>query len=66
MTSVSTPVSGNYNSGTAYRQGTYGNFWSSTYYSATNMYNMNVSGTGVNPQNNNNRNNGKSVRCLAQ
>ncbi|MDO5480638.1 MAG: hypothetical protein Q4F58_03160 [Candidatus Saccharibacteria bacterium] len=63
---LSTPVSGNYNSGTANRQGTYGNFWSSTFNSTSNMYNMNVSGTAVNPQNNNNRNNGNSVRCIAQ
>ena len=63
---LSTPVSGAYNSGTAYRQGTYGFFWSSTYYSATNMYRMYVSGTGVYPQSYDSRYDGRSVRCLAQ
>ena len=62
---LSTPLSGNYNSGTAYRQGTNGNFWSSSYSSATNMRNLIVNSSGVYPQNNNNRNNGNSVRCVA-
>ena len=63
---LSTPVSGYYLSGTVYRQGTYGLFWSSTYYSADGMYSMRVSGTGVTPQNSNYRFYGFSVRCIVQ
>jgi len=66
QTMLSTPVSGYYISGTAYRQGVYGYFWSSTYNSSTHMYYMSVLGTGVNPQGNDYRNGGRSVRCIAQ
>ena len=61
---LSTPVSGAYRSGTAYRQGTYGLFWSSTIYTATNMYRMHVSGTAVSSQSSDNRTYGLSVRCI--
>ena len=61
---LSSPLSGNFNDSSANNQGSNGNFWSSTYNSATNMYNLNVNATNVNPQNNNNRNNGFSVRCV--
>ncbi|MBQ6149970.1 hypothetical protein IJI86_03325 [Candidatus Saccharibacteria bacterium] len=63
---LSTPVSGDYVSGTAWRQGVHGTFWSSNYYSATGMYRMSVYGTGVSPQGSTNRNTGYSVRCIAQ
>ena len=66
QTMLSTPVSGNYRSGTAYWQGTYGLFWSSTFYSTSNMYCMRVSGTAVGPQNSSSRYDGYSVRCIAQ
>ena len=66
QTMLSTPVSGGYDSGTAYRQGVFGYFWSSTSNSSTAMYNMLVSGTGVLPQSLNHRNGGRSVRCIAQ
>ena len=66
QTMLSTPVSGLFNSATASRQGTYGFFWSSSYHSATPMYLLFVSGTGVSPQSNYSRYNGFSVRCIAQ
>ena len=66
QTMLSTPVSGTYDGGTAYRQGTYGTFWSSTFNSTSYMYSMSVSGTAVTPQNSNSRNDGRSVRCIAQ
>ncbi|MDO5480199.1 MAG: FISUMP domain-containing protein, partial [Candidatus Saccharibacteria bacterium] len=66
QTMLSTPVSGHYRSGTVYRQGTYGYFWSSTFNSTSDMYRMRVSGTAVSPQNNSSRGNGCSVRCIAQ
>ena len=66
QTMLSTPVSGYYHSGTAYRQGVYGNFWSSTYNSSTTMYLMYVSGAGVGPQYSLSRVYGFSVRCIAQ
>ena len=63
---LSTPVSGFFNSATAYGIGSYGRFWSSSYSSAAGLYNMYVSGTAVYPQNSLDRNVGSSVRCLAQ
>ena len=66
QTMLSTPVSGNYNGGTAYRQGTYGFFWSSSFTSTSDMYRMYVSGTAVYPQSSHYRYNGIPVRCIAQ
>ena len=66
QTMLSTPVSGSFYSATAFRQGAYGFFWSSSYYGAINMYSLNVSGTGVYPQDGNGRVGGRSVRCIAQ
>ena len=66
QTMLSMPVSGSYDSGTAWRRGVTGYFWSSSYYSAANMYGMTVLGTVVYPQNNFTRYNGRSVRCIAQ
>ena len=63
---LSTPVSGNYDGGSAYRQGTYGYLWSSTYSSATGMSFASVSGTVVNPQNVSSRFIGQPVRCITQ
>ena len=63
---LSTPVSGLFVSATAYRMGTYGLFWSSSYYSASSMYVVNISGAAVSPQSNNVRDYGFSVRCIAQ
>ncbi|WP_251623692.1 DUF1566 domain-containing protein [Odoribacter lunatus] len=41
-----------------------GNYWSSTWISATNAYNMNFNSGAVNPQNNNNKYWGFAVRCV--
>ena len=48
------------------RAGDNGNYWSSTPVSnGTQAYNLNFNGTGnINPSNNNNRQNSRSVRCL--
>ena len=62
---LSTPLSGDYSSGTAYRQGTYGVFWSTTYYSGASMQDLFVYSSGVRPQDISNRNNGRSVRCVS-
>ena len=64
---LSTPVSGLRGSASAGRQGTYGLFWSSTYYDAMYMRYANASGAGVAPQNYGTpRLYGFSVRCVAQ
>jgi uncharacterized protein (TIGR02145 family) len=44
--------------------GNNGNFWSSSANSATNGYNLNFNTNGVNPSNNNDRQNAFSVRCV--
>ncbi|MBR3169432.1 hypothetical protein IKF23_03250, partial [Candidatus Saccharibacteria bacterium] len=62
---LSTPLSGRYSSGTAYRQGTLGSFWSTTYYSGAIMQYLVVNSSGVDPQGNNGRDNGNLVRCVA-
>ena len=63
---LSTPMSGGYISSTALWQGAWGRFWTSAYSASTNMFYGRVSGTAVTLQNSNNRNNGLSVRCIAQ
>lgn len=57
--------SGNSNAtGGLNNQGGNGNFWSSTSNSLTNARNLNFNATNANPQNNNNKFNGFTVRCL--
>ena len=58
------PASGNYNGTSLNNRGTNGNYWSSTFNSATNAYNLNFNASGVNPQNNNNRRYGFTVRAV--
>ena len=58
--------SGNVNGGTLYNAGSNGNYWSSTVNSDANARNLNFNATNVNPENNNNRYNGFSVRCVAR
>ena len=58
------PLSGYFNSGSPNNQGTNGNFWSSTRNNNTNMYILNLNTSGINPANNNNRNNGNTIRCI--
>ncbi|MBR0467367.1 hypothetical protein IJJ53_00405 [Candidatus Saccharibacteria bacterium] len=58
--------SGNVNNGSLNNPGSEANYWSSTVNNSNNAYNLNFTATGVNPANNNNRNNGRSVRCVAR
>ena len=43
-------------------EGTNGNYWSSTPNETNNAYNLNFNDGNVNPENNNDRTNGQSVR----
>ena len=62
---LSTPISGAYRSGTAFYIGDFTRFWSSTYYSSSNMYGLYVSGTAVNGAAYlNPRSAGRPVRCI--
>ena len=54
--------SGNGNGTSWNNRGANGNYWSSSFNSARNAYNLNFNSGGVNPQNNNNRYNGFSLR----
>ncbi len=58
------PAAGNFNGTTLYNRGENCNCWSSTLYSEANGYNLNFNASGVNPQNNNNRFNGFTVRAV--
>ena len=58
------PAAGNRNGTTVNNAGSNGNYWSSTSHesNASNAYNVNFNSGNLNPQNNNNRYNGNSVR----
>ena len=56
------PCSGNGNGASWNNRGGNGNYWSASFNSAVNARNLNFNGGGVNPQNNNNRYNGFTVR----
>ncbi|MBR0402963.1 hypothetical protein IJI55_00210 [Candidatus Saccharibacteria bacterium] len=56
----------NWNNASENNQGSNGNFWSGTPSAETNAYNLNYNSGGVNPQNNNNKGNGFSIRCVAR
>ncbi len=57
---------GNWN-GSSNNVGSNGNYWSSVVKSSNNAYQLNFNVNGnLNPQNNNNRNNGYSLRCVAR
>ena len=58
------PAAGNYDGTSLNGRGSNGNYWSSSYNSATNAYNLNFNSSEVNPQNNNNRRNGFMVRAV--
>ncbi len=60
--------SGNYNwtNGALNNRTGAGNFWSSYASSVTNSRNLNFNSTNLNPQNNNNKGNGRAVRCVAR
>ena len=61
---LSTPLSGFYSGSSASYQGSDGNWWSSTYSGSYSMYSLYVIPTNVNPGGNDNRNFGRSMRCL--
>ena len=61
---LSTPLSGYYVGNAASNQGSYGYWWSSTYYGSNYMYNLYVNPTFVNPYYYYSRNDGRSMRCL--
>ena len=61
---LSTPLSGYFLYGSAYDQGSNGNFWSSTLCDSSSMYRLYVYSGGVNPTNNGGRDVGHSVRCI--
>ena len=58
------PAAGNYDGTTLNNRGTNGNYWSSSYNSATNAYNLNFNSSTVNPQDNSSRRYGFSVRAV--
>lgn len=58
------PAAGNGNGTSLNNRGTNGNYWSASWNSAANAYNLNFNSSSVNPQNNNNRYNGYSVRAV--
>ncbi|MBQ8156586.1 hypothetical protein IJ101_02250, partial [Candidatus Saccharibacteria bacterium] len=64
QTALSTPLSGYFNGGSAYRQGSYGYFWSSTRHDVNYMYYLSVDSSDVFPQVYDRRYYGYSVRCL--
>ena len=61
---LSTPLSGDFYYGSAYDQGFYGFFWSSTWYDAYDMYTLYVASSGVYPSHYDSRGYGSSVRCV--
>ena len=63
-TALSTPLSGYFDNGSAYSQGSYGNFWSSTRFNNYIMYDLGVDSSSVYPTSNNDRYYGSSVRCV--
>ena len=58
--------SGNVNSSTLNNFSTNGNYWSSSAQSGSQAYNLNFNSGELYPANRNNRNNGRSVRCVAR
>ena len=56
------PASGRYNGTSLENRGTNGYYWSASFNNSTNAYNLNFNSSNVNPQNNNNRYRGLTVR----
>ena len=52
--------------GSANGVGSNGNYWSAVSYNGDNAYNLYFNSSNVNPSNNNERNNGFPVRCVAR
>ena len=61
---LSTPLSGRFIDGSAYNQGYYGYFWSSTYNNSSSMYYLFVNSSYVSPSSGYNHNGGGSLRCV--
>ena len=61
---LSTPLSGYYSGSSAYIQGSYGRWQSSTYIDSYNMGDLEVNSTSVYPGGLSNRSSGLSMRCL--
>ena len=58
--------SGGVYSGSVNNRGSGGYYWSSTANSSNNAYNLNFNNSNVNPgTNNNNKYNGRTIRCVA-
>lgn len=64
--SLRLPLSGYFDNGSVYDQGSSGGFWSSTYDSSSDMYYLNISTLSIYPQNDSDRYYGFSVRCIAR
>ena len=62
--SIFFPASGNYSGTSLNNRGSYGLYWSSSYNSATNAYNLSFSSSDVNPANRNNRRYGFTARAV--
>ena len=58
------PAAGNRNGSDVNDAGTNGNYWSSTPNDENNAYNVNFNDNDLNTDNNDNRNNGQSVRLV--
>ena len=62
--SIFFPASGYYSGTSLYDRGSYGGYWSSSYYSATNAYNLSFNSSNVNPANGNYRRYGFTARAV--
>ena len=62
--SIFFPASGYYNGTSLNDRGSYGYYWSSTWYSETNARSLNFNSSNVNPQNNDSRRLGFTVRAV--
>ena len=62
--SIFFPASGSYNGSSLNYRGTGGDYWSSSFYSATNAYYLNFNSSGVYPANDSNRRFGFTVRAV--
>jgi hypothetical protein len=58
------PAAGNYDGTTLNNRGTNGNYWSSSYNSATSAYNLGFNSGTVSPQDNGYRRSGFTVRAV--
>ncbi len=66
INALRTPLSGYFIDGSAYRQGSFGDYWSSTRYGNNYMYYLYVTTSNVRSQDDGSRGSGHSVRCVLQ